>query len=939
MLVASTQLQQLFLQLDHYGAGYVNKRDLVRALHQDYELCEALGLPSISRGKFEEIFLVNESTDEQLTWAEFGQVFERQTGIQVDEQEYGESTDEQLTSVEFGQVFERQTEIQERHEQEYGIMSSHNKRTQKKVIINGQRMKQLQMQLLFDRFKFSVLQRLSLSFHCWMDFVAVISEVTANAEAEASKNGLLDVQKKHDETMRIAALEQETAQLHQLALHEENNRLSVKLEKVNSEVLNLDHQLKLQEAVVAKLTSSMEQKAVQIKLLSDTTANLKQSYRGRYAIERIARAVTKVVARFFRVWLVATVSSRIATVVNESEQMRLQIAKDRQEKAGRQMQYCLNKIVNAKYVQAWDRWLSVHEALLRAGRIMLRTMCRFTNGMQVGGWERWVEVIGAEKHAAAVMQRCLRRMDNAFTGKALQQWRSGIYKEGVAAAAACRKHDASALAAARTQAHLSSQGMLSVQQRAADLEAAAVARERAHGLKLERALAAQQQELSKRLEAALRAKQEDHVAMLKRALQQDTMSRAEQLAAMQLEHQAALDRASQASSAERASLRKERNEREALVSKLQLEKVEAAAAWAADQTRLNRVVAQQQRELVEREEEYRLAMLVKEGQDKLKYAMEEEQQQAVALGAEKEARRQHEAANKQLAELRRELAAEQSSKQTLLQSVLRQTQELEQQQAKLLEQERSRMAQELERERQQKDREMQQERTEQARVVEAVQQKFVAENADLLQRQQELAQRQQLELDAERRKTHNILVQQQMLVLAHQEHEQKALARDEEQQQQFHDLLAVQRQQRETAESAARIRQNEVDALRASKSSGTSELLAMNGQLRLAQRQLDEERQLRHQHQHQQQRHSPSDHQHLEELMMLESKQPSPLSMASDADQYRSQVARKVIAHQNERASPQRSLPLQRVLLEVPPPQLATRSPVRSPPLSQSTRA
>ena len=90
--------------------------------------------------------------------------------------------------------------------------------------------------------------------------------------------------------------------------------------------------------------------------------------------------------------------------------MKARIEQERQEKAGRLLQYTLNKIVDSKYVQAWERWQEVHKAMLRAGRIMHRVMCRFTNAQLVGGWERWMEVWEAQRHAAAVMQRCLGRI-------------------------------------------------------------------------------------------------------------------------------------------------------------------------------------------------------------------------------------------------------------------------------------------------------------------------------------------------------------------------------------------------------------------------------------------------------------------------------------------------------------------------------------------------
>ena len=70
----------------------------------------------------------------------------------------------------------------------------------------------------------------------------------------------------------------------------------------------------------------------------------------------------------------SAVDARQAQAMRELEAARAQVEKDKEEKAGRLMQYCLNKIINTQYVQAWDRWMSVHKAMLRAGRIMHRTV-------------------------------------------------------------------------------------------------------------------------------------------------------------------------------------------------------------------------------------------------------------------------------------------------------------------------------------------------------------------------------------------------------------------------------------------------------------------------------------------------------------------------------------------------------------------------------------
>ena len=68
---------------------------------------------------------------------------------------------------------------------------------------------------------------------------------------------------------------------------------------------------------------------------------------------------------------------------------------------------CLNKIVNTKCTQAWERWTEVVNSMGRAGRIMQRTMVRFTENQLVCGWERWLEQIEEQKHAGQVMRVCL----------------------------------------------------------------------------------------------------------------------------------------------------------------------------------------------------------------------------------------------------------------------------------------------------------------------------------------------------------------------------------------------------------------------------------------------------------------------------------------------------------------------------------------------------
>ena len=119
-------------------------------------------------------------------------------------------------------------------------------------------------------------------------------------------------------------------------------------------------------------------------------------------------------------WLEVIADAKRAETMSESDMMKARIERERQEKAGRLLQYTLNKIVDSKYVQAWDRWQEVHKAMERAGRIMHRVMCRFTNAQLVGGWERWMDVWEAQRHAAAVMQRCLGRIENIAIASGLR---------------------------------------------------------------------------------------------------------------------------------------------------------------------------------------------------------------------------------------------------------------------------------------------------------------------------------------------------------------------------------------------------------------------------------------------------------------------------------------------------------------------------------------
>ena len=52
--------------------------------------------------------------------------------------------------------------------------------------------------------------------------------------------------------------------------------------------------------------------------------------------------------------------------MSESDLLKAKVEQERQERSARLLQYTLNKIIDSKYVQAWDRWQEVHKAMLRA---------------------------------------------------------------------------------------------------------------------------------------------------------------------------------------------------------------------------------------------------------------------------------------------------------------------------------------------------------------------------------------------------------------------------------------------------------------------------------------------------------------------------------------------------------------------------------------------
>jgi hypothetical protein len=119
----------------------------------------------------------------------------------------------------------------------------------------------------------------------------------------------------------------------------------------------------------------------------------------------------------------------------DSEALRAQIEQQKREKAGRIVQYCLNRITSAARVKAWERWLEVNQAMARAGKIMNRVMCRFAEAQLVVGWERWMDVQEAQQHAAAVMERSLHRLGHIYVAAALSKWADTVHQlmNGVAA--------------------------------------------------------------------------------------------------------------------------------------------------------------------------------------------------------------------------------------------------------------------------------------------------------------------------------------------------------------------------------------------------------------------------------------------------------------------------------------------------------------------------
>jgi hypothetical protein len=112
----------------------------------------------------------------------------------------------------------------------------------------------------------------------------------------------------------------------------------------------------------------------------------------------------------------------------ESGELRAKIELDKQAAAARVMQYCMNRICSLKYVEAWERWVKVHKAMVRAGRIMQRVMCKFANNQTMMGWDRWVEALYAEQQAAAIMNRCLTHIESHHQAQVFDTWVDGVAK-------------------------------------------------------------------------------------------------------------------------------------------------------------------------------------------------------------------------------------------------------------------------------------------------------------------------------------------------------------------------------------------------------------------------------------------------------------------------------------------------------------------------------
>ena len=55
----------------------------------------------------------------------------------------------------------------------------------------------------------------------------------------------------------------------------------------------------------------------------------------------------------------------------EVEGLLDRLKREKQERAGRTMRRCLNKISNAAFVQSWEKWQSVIAAMNKAGKVTI----------------------------------------------------------------------------------------------------------------------------------------------------------------------------------------------------------------------------------------------------------------------------------------------------------------------------------------------------------------------------------------------------------------------------------------------------------------------------------------------------------------------------------------------------------------------------------------
>jgi hypothetical protein len=85
----------------------------------------------------------------------------------------------------------------------------------------------------------------------------------------------------------------------------------------------------------------------------------------------------------------AEVQMASASSEQEAKQVAMQLAQDKRALASRMMVRSLGRLQRTKRVEAWDRWLEVHQAMARAGRMMDRALCRLEQNALVCGWSKW----------------------------------------------------------------------------------------------------------------------------------------------------------------------------------------------------------------------------------------------------------------------------------------------------------------------------------------------------------------------------------------------------------------------------------------------------------------------------------------------------------------------------------------------------------------------